>query len=866
MLLDSSGFGSLNITESIQNNDTYRPSTRIARYQVIIALALGLFAFFTFTILKVRYPKIYVANLNSLNLDPTPLLSRRNLPKLPPTSLFGWIPILFRITEDEILQHAGLDAVVFLGFFNMCIKLLGTCMVFAVAIISPIRYKYTGRVDQDYPSVNETVWNEDGDVTLLKNKHTSNQFLWLYIIFTHIFTFITVYFLFKQTSKIIKIRQDYLGKQNSITDRTIKISGIPPFLRDEVDLKRQIESLDIGEIESVVIVKEWNNLNHLFKLRRKLLRAIEVSWVECFKINGVKKTDLLFSNLSSTLGDSINMNRTPRYSDNPRGAHQQQNPGLSDEESGHRSSPVPNSDIFQNDESASSSSSSSSSGGNGNSELVEESVGELPLLDDQLNSRPKIRDGFLGILGKKVDAINYWNEQLEIINKEITKARTREYPPTSSAFVTMKSVAQAQMVAQAVLDPKVNHLITNLAPAPHDVIWDNLCLTRRERNIRIFFVTLAIGIISVLLVYPVRYLANFLNVKSISKVWPSLGDFLKRNKWAQALVTGLVPYIFTIFNNVMPHLYIWISKKQGYTSHSDEELSSVSKNFFYIFVNLFLIFTVFGTVSLSDTTKIASQLAKSLRDLSLFYVDFIILQGLGIFPYKLLLLGNLFKFLLGSLFWCKTPRDYLRLYKPPVFNFGLQLPQPILILIITMVYSLMSTRILTAGLIYFMIGYFVYKYQLLYACVHPPHSTGRVWPLVFRRVILGLLLFQLTMVGTLALQKDYIYASSLVPLLLLSVGCLWNFEKNYIPLSIFIALRSIEKNNRLPENDEETIIQTEEQSLTLDERRESNQTYEYPHLLDSLDGALIAVDQNDALVVNSDGLAIRKTKTIDVWD
>lgn len=829
--------------KSLFNSD----NPRVASVQIIVSLILGLSAFFVFSILRLRYPKIYVANFSHLNLHYMHSSSRQNLPRLPARSLFGWIPILWRISEQQVLDHAGLDAVVFLGFFKMCIKLLAVCAVFAITVISPVRYKFTGRLDQDDP---------DDDLGDQKDKEQSYEtFLWTYTVFTYVFTFVASYFLFKQTIKIIKMRQSYLGKQKSITDRTIKLSGIPPKLRDEEDLKRHVESFGIAEVESIIVVKEWNDLNRLFQLRRKILRKAEVYWVAYFEANGIKnKSDMLSSNLHPSLGDLFGMSNTP-YTDEESGVNSDSATANENETraaDSRRSSLID--EIAEHVE----------------QDNVDEYTGQLPFLNDELRTRPKIRKGLFGLFGPRIDAINYCTEQLEIIDKEIMRARQRDYPATSTAFITMKSVGQAQMIAQAVLDPKINHLITTLAPAPHDIIWDHLCLTRKERNVRIFFVTLFIGILSVILVYPVKYLAQFLRIKSISKVWPSLGKFLENNKVAEALVTTLLPtYIFTIFNIAMPYFYIWISSKQGYTSHSDEELSTVSKNFFYIFVNLFLVFTMAGTASLSDTTKIAYQLAQSLRKLSLFYVDLIILQGLGIFPYKLLSLGNLFKFSTGALFWCKTPRDYLNLYKPPVFNFGLQLPQPILILIITIVYSVMSTKILTAGLVYFIIGFFVYKYQLLYACVHPPHSTGKVWPLVFRRVILGLLIFQLTMAGTLALQKAYICASFLAPLPIMTIACLWNFQKNYIPLSIFIALRSID-NNEMPnlDNDEELNVESnvDDNYKTLDERRELNKTYEYPHLVDNLDGPLIAIDKNEILLVDGDGMTLRKTQNLDEWD
>lgn len=856
---------SLNIT--IDNpSSIYHENNRLVRYQVGISLVLGLCIFVTFAFLRVKYPKIYMASFNNSTFNYVHSSSRKDLPKLPQNSLFGWIPVLYKVNEDMVLEHAGLDAMVFLQFFKMCIKSLSICLILALTILSPIRYKLTGRVD--YPDDDDD--GEDNYATLgswsngfLADSDSSHHLLWwMYTVFTYVFTFIIGRFLFKQTSLIIGLRQKYLGGQCSITDRTIKVSGLPGVLRDKEALKSHLEGLGIGKVDSIVIVKEWNELNRLFHMRKGILRLLEEYWVEYFDSIGIQnKNDLLSRNLHPNLRELITMNNTSAYQDEESESVEALITDL-------------DGDIDEDEEEDTNSVDHRTSNASLLDEIrerigneLEDSVNQLPLLNDELNMRPKLRKGFLGIFGKKVDAINYYTEQLDVVDKEIIKARSRYYPPTSTAFVTMQSVAQAQVLAQAVIDPKVNHLITRIAPAPHDISWENLCLTRRERNFRIFIVSLAFGMASILLVYPVRFLTNFLNVNSISKLWPELGVFLENNKWAESLVTGILPpYIFTIFNIVMPYFYIWISSIQGYTSHDDEELSSVSMNFFYIFVNLFLVFTLFGTASLSDTSKIASQLAQSLKDLSLFYVDFIILQGLAVFPYKLLLMGNLLKFSIGSLFWCKTPRDYLKLYKPPTFNFGLHLPQPILILIITVVYAAMSTKILTAGLIYFIIGYFVYKYQLLYACVHPPHSTGKVWPLIFRRVILGILLFQITMVGILVLQLAYICAFFLVPLPIITLSWLWNYQKSYIPLSIFIALRSIE-NNESPYYDEESNIpSTNVNNKSLDERRELNKTYDYPRLMEPLDGPLIAIDQDNAILVNHGGIVTKKVQALDEWN
>lgn len=772
----------------------YKPptDTRVARYQIAISLLLGLFAILCFSILRKTYPKLY----NNQNQG----AFVGNL-----KSILGWITSVLRIRDEQVLQHSGLDSYVFLRFFKMAIYMLLTCLVFAVTVIAPLRYKLTGRFDGDgddneYPNI-EDPW-----------------LLALYTGFTYIFTFVILKWLMHFTQDIIRVRQDYLGNQNSITDRTVKLTGIPPVLRDEINLQRNINNLNIGEIESVVIVREWNELNNLYSLREQIKEKLESYWVIYFDKNDLDVQDLLQESMSAepatATEELIRLEDSSHVWDDP------------------------NADRATTTSLATVAAASS-----------------IPLTPNDGHYRPKIRKGLFGLFGPPVDAINYYSDQLSVVDREILKARTRTYAPTSTAFITMATVAQAQMLGQAVLDPKVDHLITTLAPAPHDIIWDNLCLTRKERRYRSIAVTTLIGFISILMIYPVRYIASMLNLKTISKIWPQLGQFLKAHKWAANVVVGLLPtYLFTLLNIIVPFFYVWISSKQGFTSHGGEELASVSKNFFYIFVNLFLVFTVFGTLNDTTTTKIAHDLAKLLKDLSLFYVDLIVLQGMGMFPYKLLLLGNLMQFQVRQLFYCKTPRDYIKLYETPIFNFGLQLPQPILILIITITYSIMSTRILTAGLLYFIMGYLVYKYQLMYACVHPPHSTGKVWSIIFRRIILGLCIFQLTMVGVLVLLSAYKTACFIAPLPVVVFMVWYSYEQKYIPLVSYIALRSINEAHETGpyhENLGSTIEPIPSAAITVDELRERNTTYQYPCLVAPLDGPVIGLtgpNENEILV------------------
>lgn len=133
------------------------------------------------------------------------------------------------------------------------------------------------------------------------------------------------------------------------------------------------------------------------------------------------------------------------------------------------------------------------------------------------------------------------------------------------------------------------------------------------------------------------------------------------------------------FDDRPNHLHsLGLSYLQGMISQGEAELSLISKNFFFTFFNLFLVFTVFGTAfkaienadqkgdgfrdgfkdlfgSLKDTTRVAYILAKSLEDLAPFYTNLIVLQGLGLFPFRLLEFGSVALYpvyLMGA----KTPR------------------------------------------------------------------------------------------------------------------------------------------------------------------------------------------------------------------
>lgn len=130
-----------------------------------------------------------------------------------------------------------------------------------------------------------------------------------------------------------------------------------------------------------------------------------------------------------------------------------------------------------------------------------------------------------------------------------------------------------------------------------------------------------------------------------------------------------------------------------------------------------------------------------------------------------------------------------------MFNYGFYLPQVMLIFTICIVYSVLrdSWKVLLAGILYFLIGHGVYKYQLLYAMEHRQHSTGKAWIMICSRMTMGLVLFQLTTAGQLALKRYFELSFAIVPLLATTIWFSIYFVRTYNPLMNFIALQSIER-------------------------------------------------------------------------
>ncbi|KAI9256616.1 hypothetical protein BDA99DRAFT_516906 [Phascolomyces articulosus] len=706
--------------------------------QLMVCAGTGLICFLTFCILRTRWTVIFAPRMNM----------KKHKPKALPNSLFGWVIPLIKINEQEIMDTVGLDAVVMLQFIVMAIKLFGICSFFGIATLVPISVT-TGNVTNTAANMTSGQLDQLA-ITVLQDE---SPYLIAYLFFTYFFCFLTFFFLNQNFRSFVANRSEYLLRMSrSLSSRTVVVTGIPHPLRSDAKLEEYYNQLGIGTVESAQVVRHIRHLRGLLKKRAYALQKLEEAYVQYWG-NPCKIPDYdpdrilddahLFQRVDQ---EATAMMKKEDNKDND-GKNKQEDENSNDTTTG--------------------------AGAKHNTTF---------LLGNQFHGkksrRPQIRVGFLGLFGKKVDAIDYYTEEFEHLDTLVSEARsnTDNYEMTNVGFITFKDMASALIASQIAINPEPFNCRTAMAYEPRDVLWKNITVRGRERLIREFMVWTITLLLSFFWIVPISAFSTMTSLETLEHVFPNLASAAQDSVFLQNLLQGLVPTIaVNIFMAILPLIFDALGVVQGLRSRSAIADSTFTKYFFFLLFNVLLVFTIASTITktveqlINHPAEIANVLGTTLPAVAPFFINYILLQGMLLMPLSLLMFGSLIIRGYTHLFCCKTPRDYATNRAPWSFNYGTGYPPPLLIFIIVLEYSTISPIILLFGTVYFCITYIVYKYQFLYVYFRPYDAIGSAWTMVFPRVIVGMLLFQITMAGLFLLKKYITLAVLCVPLMVITL-------------------------------------------------------------------------------------------------
>ncbi|KAL0911066.1 hypothetical protein M5K25_019174 [Dendrobium thyrsiflorum] len=390
-------------------------------------------------------------------------------------------------------------------------------------------------------------------------------------------------------------------------------------------------------------------------------------------------------------------------------------------------------------------------------------------------TRPNNKTGFLGLIGEKVDTINYCNEKInELAAKlEIEQKETLKDKQQAAALVFFSSRPAAVSASQTLHAQMVDTWIVTEAPEPRQLIWKNLTKKFYERQIWQYGVYGIVFLTVVFYMIPIAAVSAFTTLQNLRKYLPFLKVIVNQKAVKTILEAYLPQLALIIFLALLPALLLFLSKAEGIPSQGHVIRAASGKYFYFIVFNVFLGVTIGGTLfrSLKIITKqpkkIVNLLADSLPPNATFFVTYVALQFFVGYGLELSRLVPLIIFHLKKKYLCKTEAEVKEAWAPGDFGYATRVPSNMLIMIVVFCYSVISPIIIPFGVVYFGLGWLIARNQALNVYVPSYESYGRMWPHMHSRIVASLIIFQVLMFGYLGLKKFY-YAPLMLPLIILS--------------------------------------------------------------------------------------------------
>ncbi|KAJ6823718.1 CSC1-like protein HYP1 [Iris pallida] len=439
---------------------------------------------------------------------------------------------------------------------------------------------------------------------------------------------------------------------------------------------------------------------------------------------------------------------------------------------------------------------------------AEKLYGRLTHLKSRSHTSENLRrSGFLGF-GKKVDVVGDYSKKLEDAEENLRIAQSgvsqagEEVP---AAFVSFKSRYGAATVAHIQQSINPTLWVTEQAPDPHDVYWPFFSTSFMKRWISklvVFVASVALIIVFLLLV---TFVQGLTNLEQLEAFFPFLKSILTIAVVSQ-VITGYLPsLILQQLLSVVPPIMKLFSSMQGFIANSAVEKSACSKMLGFTIWNIFFANVLAGSVTsriqiFFDPKNIPLVLAVVVPAQASFFIAYVVTSWASLSAE----LTRLFP-LIGD--WigrhCSGSTDGVHV---PSIPYHSAIPKILLFELLGLLYFLLAPLILPFLLVYFCLGYIIYRNQLLNVYLPKYETGGKFWPIVHNSTIFSLLLMQAIAIGIFALKKLPLASGLILPLPVLTLLFNEYCRKRFLPVFVAYPAESLIKKDREEQNDPEMNV------------------------------------------------------------
>lgn len=403
----------------------------------------------------------------------------------------------------------------------------------------------------------------------------------------------------------------------------------------------------------------------------------------------------------------------------------------------------------------------------------------LELSKTELNPsgiRPSHKTGFLGLFGTRTDSIECYKDKIEELVHQLSTEQEKitkdEYVP--SAIVLFRTRTAASSASQALHNLRGDRWQVMGAPEPSDIVWENVTVTMVERHVRSLGIYLVVALTILFYMIPITFVSGLTTLSNLEETLPSL-KHITQHAALKTILEAFLPQIFLmIFLGILPYLLDFLSYWEGLPSKSQIVRASTGKYYYFIIINVFLGVSLSGGVYIAlqeiiDRPRdILKLLGSSIPAVASFFftylsLSFFLVQGLQISQ-----IVRYVTYKISLRYFCKTEDELRNAWNPGGIPYSTAVPFDLLAITLGLCYAIVAPSIVLVTVLYHFVTWVVMKHQALNVYFDEYQSGGRMFPQIHTRIVVGLLISQLTLIGVFGL-KEFVGSVTLIPLPILTI-------------------------------------------------------------------------------------------------
>ncbi|KAK9698340.1 hypothetical protein RND81_08G097000 [Saponaria officinalis] len=390
----------------------------------------------------------------------------------------------------------------------------------------------------------------------------------------------------------------------------------------------------------------------------------------------------------------------------------------------------------------------------------------------QMKSQEYTR-GFLGIFGNKAQQLSKLEKRLEVVEDNMRmehKQSTLGGKEVPAAFVYFKSRFGAAIALHMQQGINPTKWITEEAPEPDDVYWPFFSTSYLGRWICKLGMLVGTFLLTVLFFLPVLVVQSLTHLEQLERYFPFLKNILRLTVVSQ-VITGYLPsLILQLFLSFIPPIMKTMSSIQGYISTSEIQKSACSKMIRFttwnvFFANVLSGSALYGFDLILEPKKVPLLLAQGVPAQATFFISYVVTSGWTSLSSELFQLMALVFSYIKRIFSGKESDDLV----VPSIPYEKEIPKILSLGLLGITYFFLAPLILPFILVYFCMGYLIFRNQLLNVYAPKFEMSGKYWPIVHNSTIFSLVLMHIIAMGIFVLKELPLASTLSAPLPVLTL-------------------------------------------------------------------------------------------------